>query len=165
MSYTILLVDGDAARRQRLAQQLALFGDPMLLQAGSGKEALAQIAIRPWDAMLVEAELPDMGGEDLCWLTRRRKLGAPILVLGDASEAKLVLALESGADDYVGRPFGLTVLLCRLRLHLRRHCSSGDERLRLEPFIYFASPRNGAIRLPRPANQLQGQGLSFPESQ
>ena len=165
MSYTILLVDGDAARRQRLAQQLALFGDPMLLQAGSGKEALAQIAIRPLDAMLVEAELPDMGGEDLCWLARRRKLGAPILVLGDASEAKLVLALESGADDYVGRPFGLTVLLSRLRLHLRRHYSSGDERLRLKPFIYFSNPRNGTIGLPRPANQLQGQGLSFPESQ
>jgi hypothetical protein len=44
MSYTILLVDGDAARRERLAQQLALFGDPMLLRAGSGTEALAQIA-------------------------------------------------------------------------------------------------------------------------
>jgi DNA-binding response OmpR family regulator len=165
MSYTILLVDGDAARRERLAQQLALFGDPMLLQAGSGKEALAQSSDRPLDAMLVEAELPDMGGEDLCWLMRRRKLGAPMLVLGDASDTKLVLALESGADDYIGRPFGLSVLLSRLRLHLRRHRSSGDEALRLEPVIYFANPRNGTFGLPRPANQLDGQRASFPKPQ
>jgi DNA-binding response OmpR family regulator len=154
MSYAILLIDGDGQRRETLARQLALFGEPAIAHAGSGKEALEQVAGRRFDAILVEADLPDMSGGDFCWLVRRRDIREPMLVLGEDSESKLVLALESGADDYIGRPFGLSVLLARLRAHLRQQASTGDDRLRLGPFIYFSSAQNWAAGdLPRAANQ------------
>jgi DNA-binding response OmpR family regulator len=140
MSYAILVIDGDDERRETLARQLALSGEPAIAKAGSAKEALVHLAGRRFDAILVDADLPDMSGGDLCWLVRRRDIREPMLVLGEASDSKLVLALESGADDYIGRPFGLSVLLARLRAHLRQQASGGDDRLRLGPFIYFSSP-------------------------
>ena len=154
MSYAILLIDGDGQRRETLARQLALFGEPAIAHAGTGTEALEHLASRRFDAILVEAELPDMSGGDLCWLVRRRDIREPMLVLGEDSESKLVLALESGADDYIGRPFGLSVLLARLRAQLRQHAPAGEDRLRLGPFIYFSSAQNWAAGdLPRAANQ------------
>ena len=120
MAYKLLLVNGDGQWRGVLARQLALFGEPMIAEAGSAQEALKLLGQASFDALIIEAELPDMSGADLCWLARRRGVGASMLVLGDDRESTLVVALESGADDYLGRPFGTTALLARLRLQLRR---------------------------------------------
>ena len=144
MSYAILLVDADEERRTTLARQLALFGGPMVAQAGTAKQGLEQVAPGRFDAILVEGDLPDMSGGDLCWLARRRGVREPMLVLGEDNDSKLVLALESGADDYIGRPFGLSVLLARLRAHLRQRATGEDDRLKLGPFVYFSSP-SGAL--------------------
>jgi DNA-binding response OmpR family regulator len=135
MQNRLLLIDGNDQAREALARQLALFGGPATAQAATVKQALVQLDRGSFDAILVEAELPEMSGGDFCWLARRRGVRTPMLVMGEISEAKIVLALESGADDYVGRPFGMSVLLARLRARLRRHEPDGGAALQLGPFI------------------------------
>jgi two-component system KDP operon response regulator KdpE len=88
--------------------------------AATAKEALARAALRPPDAVIVDLVLPDKSGVDVC-----RELRAwtqvPILVIsivGDEDEK--VRALDSGADDYVTKPFGVDELLARVRAALRR---------------------------------------------
>ncbi len=120
MAYKLLLVNGDASARGALARHLALFGEPEIVEAGSAADALQHLAGESFDALVVDAALPDMSGGEVCWLARRRGVATPMLVLGDERESTLVLALESGADDYLGRPFGPSALLARLRLQLRR---------------------------------------------
>jgi DNA-binding response OmpR family regulator len=126
-----------------LAQLLSLFGEPVIAQATSAAEALQLLDGASFDALVIEAALPDMSGGDLCWLARRRGIRAPMLVLGDDRESTLVLALESGADDYLGRPFGPSALLARLRLQLRRRLPPPTS-LMAGPFVFFSSARVSA---------------------
>lgn len=148
MPYTFLLISGDDHARKTLAQQLALFGDPVIFQAASGKDGLEQLRHGRFDAVLVESGLPDMSGGDFCWLARRGAISTPMLVLGNGSESDLVLALESGAHDYVARPFGLSALLARLRAQLREH--GGDAALALGPFIFFSNVGLSSDAAPAP---------------
>ena len=88
--------------------------------AATGELALAQAALRPPDAVLLDLVLPDRTGIDVC-RELRSWTQAPILILsvvGDEHEK--VEALDAGADDYVTKPFGVNELLARLRASLRR---------------------------------------------
>ena len=91
---------------------------------GSGKEALtAAIAIRP-DLIILDLGLPDMDGTEV--LRRLREwTKVPVIVLSvrDREDEK-VTALDSGADDYVTKPFGIGELLARMRVALRKICSA-----------------------------------------
>jgi DNA-binding response OmpR family regulator len=143
MAYNLLLVNGDDEARGALARQLALFGEPLITEAGSAREALEFLGGACFDALIVEADLPDMSGGDLCWLARRRGFWVPVLVLGDDRESTLVLALESGADDYLGRPFGPSALLARLRLQLRPALPL-KRNLSVDRFVFFSSAKVSA---------------------
>jgi two-component system OmpR family response regulator len=149
MPYTFLLISADDHARKTLAQQLALFGGPAIVQVASGKAGLELLRQGGFDAVLVESALPDMSGGDFCWLARRNGSRTPILVIGDDSESDLVLALESGAHDYLARPFGLSALLARLRVQLREH--RGDAALAIAPFVFFSSARRSSDAAPAPA--------------
>ena len=86
-------------------------------------EALASLASRPPDAVVLDLVLPDGGGVDVCREVRRWSR-LPIVVLSAVGdEREKVRALDAGADDYVTKPFGTDELLARLRAVLRR---SGD---------------------------------------
>jgi two-component system KDP operon response regulator KdpE len=88
--------------------------------AATGKDALARAALRPPDAIILDLVLPDQSGVDVC-RELRTWTQAPILVIsivGD--EEDKVQALDSGADDYVTKPFSVDELLARLRAALRR---------------------------------------------
>jgi two-component system, OmpR family, KDP operon response regulator KdpE len=88
--------------------------------AATGKDALARAALRPPDAIILDLVLPDQSGVDVC-RELRTWTQAPILVIsivGDDEDK--VQALDSGADDYVTKPFSVDELLARLRAALRR---------------------------------------------
>jgi two-component system, OmpR family, KDP operon response regulator KdpE len=88
--------------------------------AATKDEALAALAARPPDAMVLDLVLPDGRGIDVCEEVRRWSR-LPILVLSAVGdEAEKVRALDAGADDYVTKPFGTDELLARLRAVLRR---------------------------------------------
>ena len=123
----ILIVDDDVSLRQELAEQLTTHEGFRVHQAGNGKEALAAVKAEEFDMAILDVGLPDTDGRDLCKLLRKNGVKAPVIMLtgrdGDADE---VLALESGANDYVTKPFRMWVLMARIRAHLRQHELSDD---------------------------------------
>ncbi|MBM3518678.1 MAG: response regulator transcription factor, partial [Alphaproteobacteria bacterium] len=80
-----------------------------------------------YDLIILDVGLPDMDGRELCRLIRRAGIKTPIIMLtGADSEADTILGLDSGADDYVTKPFKLGVFLARIRAQLRLHERSED---------------------------------------
>ena len=88
--------------------------------AATGEAALAQAAVRPPDAVILDLVLPGKSGTDVCRELREWSR-VPVLVLSAVGEEReKVAALDAGADDYVTKPFGIDELLARLRAVLRR---------------------------------------------
>jgi two-component system KDP operon response regulator KdpE len=104
--------------------------------------ALAALAARPPDALVLDLVLPDGGGVEVCEEVRRWSR-LPILVLSAVGdEREKVRALDSGADDYVTKPFGTDELLARLRALMRRSIEpSGDPELRIGDVVLDLADR------------------------
>lgn len=115
----ILLIEDEAPIRRLL--RAAIPEDAYrLVEAASGQQGLRLAAEQPPDVVILDLGLPDIDGQDL--LRRLRDwLTAPIIVLSARDqEQQKVLALDSGADDYLTKPFSTNELLARLRVVLRR---------------------------------------------
>jgi DNA-binding response OmpR family regulator len=138
----ILIVDDDGALRQTLTEQLELNGEFVAVACDSGARAIELADGRRFDAILLDVGLPDMDGRELCRLLRRRGIQVPIIMLtGADSEADTVLGLDSGADDYVTKPFRLSVLLARLRANLRQSEHSDDAEFAIGPYTFRPSAK------------------------
>jgi two-component system OmpR family response regulator len=89
--------------------------------AGTGEDALWMAAATPYDAIVLDVMLPGMDGFATCRELRRREIWTPILVLTarDAVEDR-VRGLDTGADDYLVKPFSFSELVARLRALARR---------------------------------------------
>ena len=126
-SKRILLVDDDKPLRQSLAEQLRLHEEFQTTEAETGATALETCKNERFDAIILDVGLPDMDGREVCRLLRRNGVSAPIIMLtGADTDADAILGLDSGANDYVTKPFRLGVLLARLRAQLRQHEQSED---------------------------------------
>jgi DNA-binding response OmpR family regulator len=139
----ILIVDDDAALRHSLAEQLQkLHGEFSPAQAETGAEALDVTKREHFDAIVLDLGLPDMDGRELCRLMRRGGVRAPILMLtGADTDADTILGLDSGANDYITKPFRLNVLLARLRAQLRQHELSDDAVFTIGPYTFRPSAK------------------------
>ncbi|MCA8929158.1 MAG: response regulator transcription factor [Alphaproteobacteria bacterium] len=133
----ILMIDDDQALRASLAEQLRLHEDLEVVQAGSGGEGLEKAGQQHFDAIILDVGLPDMDGRDACRVLRRNGIACPILMLTAADgDADTILGLDSGANDYITKPFRLGVLLARLRAHLRQHAQSEDAVFTIGPYSF-----------------------------
>jgi two-component system KDP operon response regulator KdpE len=115
----ILLVDDEPAIQRAVGPLLRARGYQVEV-AGTGAEALAIVADRSPDLVVLDLGLPDLEGTEVC---RRIRLTSkmPIVVLSArGAETDKVQALDLGADDYVTKPFGPEELLARIRVALRR---------------------------------------------
>ncbi len=140
----ILLVDDDVALRQSLAEQLQLHEEFDTVPVDTGAQALETAKSNHFDLVLLDVGLPDMDGRDVCRLLRRSDVRAPIIMLTAAdSDADAILGLDSGANDYVVKPFKLGVLLARIRAQLRQFERSEDAVFAIGPFSF----RSGAKML------------------
>jgi DNA-binding response OmpR family regulator len=138
----ILIVDDDAALRHSLAEQLQLHEEFLPAEAETGAQALDIAKAQHFDAILLDVGLPDMDGRELCRLMRRGGVRAPILMLtGADSDADTILGLDSGANDYIAKPFRLNVLLARLRAQLRQHELSEDAVFTIGPYTFRPSAK------------------------
>jgi two-component system KDP operon response regulator KdpE len=106
-------------------------------------EALAVLALRPPDALVLDLVLPDGQGVEVCEEVRRWSR-LPILVLSAVGdEREKVRALDAGADDYVTKPFGTDELLARLRAVMRRSVEAGGSpRLELGRLVVDLADRS-----------------------
>jgi len=114
----VLLVEDDPGIAEPLARALTRDGYEVAL-AANGQSAIDQAETA--DLMLLDLGLPDIDGTEVARALRKAGLTVPILVLtARADEVDKVLGLESGADDYVTKPFRLAELLSRVRALIKR---------------------------------------------
>lgn len=114
----ILIVDDEAPIRKFLTISLGASGYTTL-EASSGKEAISLCALKNPDLVILDLGLPDMDGQNVI-KTLREWTQIPILVLSVRSDEKeKVEALDSGANDYVTKPFGIAEVLARVRALVR----------------------------------------------
>ncbi len=114
----ILVVDDEPQIHRFLAPALAASGYETI-RAERGDEALRLAAARAPDAILLDLGLPDMDGHDVLAKLRGFTEVPIIIISARDREAEKIAALDSGADDYVEKPFGLGELLARIRTALR----------------------------------------------
>ncbi|HTW29213.1 MAG TPA: response regulator transcription factor [Acetobacteraceae bacterium] len=153
----ILIVDDDAALRETLAEQLHVDGEFSAVEAASIGEAETNLAAHEnrFDAVILDVTLPDGDGRDLCAKLRRQGLKVPIIMLtGSDRETDVVRGLDSGANDYIAKPFRLAELLARLRAQMRIFENSEDAVFTIGPYTFRPSAkllqepgRNRRIRL------------------
>ena len=124
----VLVIDDEPPIRKLLRVGLTAHGY-QTIEASSGKMALELFGQEPPDLILLDLGLPDMQGHELLRTMRARNDRVPIVVLSSRDdEAGKVQALDSGADDYVTKPFGMDELLARIRAALRHQLQTHGER-------------------------------------
>jgi DNA-binding response OmpR family regulator len=153
----ILIVDDDASLLEELAAQLQVDGEFSADEAASVSQAEAKLKQREqrYDALILDVSLPDGDGRDFCAALRKQGLRMPIIMLtGSDEEADVVRGLESGANDYIAKPFRLNELLARLRAQMRIFENSEDAVFTIGPYTFRPSAkllqeplRNRRIRL------------------
>jgi len=152
---TVLLVDDDSSTRRALRVTLSGMGFT-IVEAARGEEALSLVRVAWFDAVLLDVEMPGMGGVETCRSIRHALSRLPILMLSvrDGEDDK-VAALEAGADDYITKPFQLRELSARLRSAVRRRNVEDENRaaplrhgqLELDPVRYRVMKRGQPIHL------------------
>ncbi|MGH6846620.1 MAG: response regulator [Methylocella sp.] len=132
MSGLRVLVVDDEPQIQRVMRHALTACGYDVLEAATGRDALKIIASSAPDAVVLDLGLPDIDGKDV--LREARSFSKiPIIVLSARDrEAEKIMALDSGADDYVEKPFGIGELMARLRAALRHMAQIEHEPIRIE---------------------------------
>ena len=116
----VLVVEDDAAIRQSLLETLGALGF-LMGEANTGEGALQRLCMMDYDAVLLDLNMPGMGGMEACRLIAQHYPGLPIIVLTVRDEeSDKVHAFDAGAHDYVTKPFQIRELTARLRSAIRR---------------------------------------------
>lgn len=126
----ILVIDDDQILTELLCDQLTNTEGFQCVCTVTGKDGLEHAKNGYFDLVLLDVELPDIGGREVCRLLRANGLVAPIVMLTVSdSEVDIIRGLNAGATDYVTKPFKLGVLMARIRAHIRQFEQSDDAML------------------------------------
>lgn len=115
----ILVVDDEPQIRRVMRTALAVQGYEVF-DARTGEEALLELRDQRYDLVLLDVNMPGMGGLETCRQIRATSEVAILMLTVRSSEQDKVAALDAGADDYITKPFGMPELLARIRAALRR---------------------------------------------
>jgi DNA-binding response OmpR family regulator len=141
--FRVLVVEDDDTIGRHLESGLRGNGyAPAWSRTGAG--ALAEAARSPYDVLLLDLGLPDMDGLDVARTLRARFPDLLIIILtARTDDIDVIAGLDAGADDYLVKPFSLTVLLARLRAHLRRRAIAAppQEPIRLGDLVVDVTAR------------------------
>lgn len=133
----ILLVDDDADLREALGEQLLNTEEFDVHEAGTGAEGMEKIKQGLFDLIILDVDLPDTDGRELCRRMRKAGVKSPVMMLtGHDTDSDTILGLDSGANDYVAKPFKFPVLLARIRAQLRQHEQSEDAVFQLGQYTF-----------------------------
>jgi DNA-binding response OmpR family regulator len=123
----ILIVDDDPELRDALMEQLSLHEEFEAVAAENGSKGVQAAKAGQIDLVIMDVGLPDIDGREAVRILRKNGFKAPIIMLtGHDTDSDTILGLESGANDYVAKPFRFAVLLARIRALLRQHEASED---------------------------------------
>jgi two-component system KDP operon response regulator KdpE len=118
-SATILVVDDDSQIRRVMRNALSSHGYT-IIEARNGEEALKKVRTERLDLIILDLNMPDMDGIEVCREIRVVSNLPIVMLTVRSAEKDKVRALDAGADDYVVKPFGIDELLARIRAALRR---------------------------------------------
>jgi DNA-binding response OmpR family regulator len=138
----VLIVDDDSELREALTEQLSLHEEfePVAVENGSG--AIGAVKVGQIDLVIMDVGLPDIDGREAVRILRKNGFKAPIIMLtGHDTDSDTILGLESGANDYVIKPFRFAVLLARIRTQLRQHEASEDAVFTIGPYTFRPSSK------------------------
>src|SRR5690348_14043330 len=151
---TILIVDDDTELREALIEQLALHEEFDTIDADSGTKGVQAAKSGQVDLVIMDVGLPDVDGREAVRILRKGGFKAPVIMLtGHDTDSDTILGLESGANDYVTKPFRFAVLLARIRAQLRQHEQSEDATFVVGPYTFkpgqkmLIDAKGGKIRL------------------
>jgi DNA-binding response OmpR family regulator len=133
---TLLIVDDDLDLRGAIAEQLQAEHFDIVEAATAGDGVRLAREAKP-DLILLDVDLPDMDGRDACARMRQDGVSAPVIMLtAAATDDDAVRGLDSGANDYVTKPYKFAVLLARIRAQLRDHEHSEGAVFRLGAYEF-----------------------------
>jgi len=138
----IIIVDDDDLLRDALKEQFSLHDEFSMTEAATAAAGIKLVKAEHADLVLLDVNLPDMDGREACKVMRRGGYKGPVIMLtGQSSESDTILGLDSGANDYVTKPFRFAVLLARIRAHLRQHEHSEDAVFKVGPYTFKPSAK------------------------
>jgi DNA-binding response OmpR family regulator len=150
----ILIVDDDSELREALTEQLSLHEEFDAVAVENGGQGIQAAKVGQIDLVIMDVGLPDIDGHDAVRILRKNGFKSPIIMLtGHDDDSDIILGLESGANDYVIKPFRFGVLLARIRAQLRQHEASEDVTFRIGPYTFRPSsklllnPKGNKVRL------------------
>jgi DNA-binding response OmpR family regulator len=150
----ILIVDDDADMRGALVEQLRLHEEFEAEAVDTGSKGVDAAKNGQVDLVIMDVGLPDIDGREAVRMLRKNGFKAPIIMLtGHDTDSDTILGLESGANDYVTKPFRFAVLLARIRAQLRQHEQSEDATFSVGPYTFKPSQKllidqkGGKVRL------------------
>jgi DNA-binding response OmpR family regulator len=150
----ILIVDDDPELREALTEQLSLHEEFEAVAVESGGQGMQAAKAGQIDLIIMDVGLPDIDGREAARILRKNGFKAPIIMLtGHNTDSDTILGLESGANDYVAKPFRFAVLLARIRGQLRQHEASEDAVFTIGPYTFRPSskillnPKGNKVRL------------------
>ena len=133
----VLLVDDDDDLREALSEQLVMTEDFDVFEARNGVEGMEKAKAGLYDLVILDVGLPDTDGRELCRRMRKTGVKSPIMMLtGHDTDSDTILGLDSGANDYMTKPFKFPVLLARIRAQLRQHEQSEDAVFQLGQYTF-----------------------------
>src|SRR6201993_3598644 len=138
----ILIVDDDSELREALVEQLALHEEFESIAVDNGTKGVQAARAGQIDLVIMDVGLPDIDGREAVRLLRKNGFKAPIIMLtGHDTDSDTILGLESGANDYVTKPFRFAVLLARIRTQLRQHEASEDAIFAIGPYTFWPASK------------------------
>jgi PAS domain S-box-containing protein len=152
----ILIIEDDPLSIQAI--QLCLgtrFPEVALVSAGSGKDGIDLARSQPFDAIILDLGLPDMDGMEVLKRVRRFSRVPILIVSGRTDTDAIAQGLESGADDYITKPFDYRLFISRLE-HIVRRATTEDELTKLSRAVnqsgevIFMTDAKGVITFTNP---------------
>jgi Response regulators consisting of a CheY-like receiver domain and a winged-helix DNA-binding domain len=138
----VLLVEDDAMLSASLAEQLAQEGEYEVIEAPDCASARTAASQGLYEFMILDVGLPDGDGRELVKELRGTGVTCPIVLLTACdSDADTIKGLDSGANDYITKPFRFAVLMARLNAHLRSHDRSEEAMYRIGPYTFRPSAK------------------------
>ncbi|MBZ0216700.1 MAG: response regulator transcription factor [Fimbriimonadaceae bacterium] len=138
----ILIVDDDDDLRESLAEQLALHEEFRISTVSTATDGLKAVKNDHQDLVILDVGLPDIDGREACKMMRKSGFKSPVIMLtAQDSDSDTILGLESGANDYVSKPFRFAVLLARIRAQMRQHEQSEDAVFSIGPYTFRPSAK------------------------
>ena len=138
----IFIVDDDPELRDALTEQISLHEEYEAVAAENGSRGVQAAKAGQIDLVIMDVGLPDIDGREAVRILRRNGFKAPIIMLtGHDTDFDTILGLESGANDYVTKPFRFAVLLARIRTLLRQYETSEDAVFTIGPYTFRPSSK------------------------